>query len=30
VAGVREFARRAAARGEAPALPPDGPIFAPV
>jgi chorismate dehydratase len=28
VAGIREFARRAAARGEAPALPPDGPIFA--
>ena len=30
VAGVREFARRAAARGEAPALPPEGPIFAQV
>jgi chorismate dehydratase len=30
VAGVREFARRAAARGEAPALPPDGPLFAQV
>src|SRR3954453_20369270 len=30
VAGVREFARRAAARGEAPALPADGPIFAQV
>ena len=28
VAGLREFARRAAARGEAPALPPDGPVFA--
>jgi chorismate dehydratase len=30
IAGVREFARRAAARGEAPALPADGPIFAQV
>jgi chorismate dehydratase len=30
VAGIREFARRAAARGEAPALPADGPIFAQV
>jgi chorismate dehydratase len=30
VAGVREFARRAAARGEAPALPPEGPLFAQV
>ena len=30
IAGVREFARRAAARGEAPALPADGPIFAEV
>jgi chorismate dehydratase len=28
VAGLREFARRAAARGEAPALPEDGPVFA--
>ena len=27
VAGLREFARRAAARGEAPPLPEDGPIF---
>jgi chorismate dehydratase len=27
VAGLREFARRAAALGEAPALPPDGPAF---
>jgi chorismate dehydratase len=27
VAGLREFARRAAARGEAPALPEDGPAF---
>jgi chorismate dehydratase len=27
VAGLREFARRAAERGEAPALPPDGPQF---
>ena len=27
VAGLREFARRAAARGEAPALPSDGPAF---
>jgi chorismate dehydratase len=26
--GLREFARRAAARGEAPALPSDGPVFA--
>ena len=30
IAGVREFARRAAARGEVPALPVDGPIFAEV
>jgi len=30
VAGLREFARRAAARGEAPALPADGPAFAAV
>ncbi|BCJ52903.1 hypothetical protein Asp14428_43780 [Actinoplanes sp. NBRC 14428] len=30
VAGVREFARRAAERGEAPPLPADGPIFAQV
>ncbi len=30
IAGVREFARRAAARGEVPALPADGPIFAQV
>ncbi|GAA3347527.1 menaquinone biosynthesis protein [Amorphoplanes nipponensis] len=30
IAGVREFARRAAARGEAPALPADGPLFAQV
>jgi chorismate dehydratase len=30
VAGIREFARRAAARGEAPALPADGPVFAQV
>jgi chorismate dehydratase len=30
VAGVREFARRAAARGAAPALPADGPVFAEV
>ena len=30
IAGVREFARRAAARGEAPALPEDGPVFAQV
>jgi chorismate dehydratase len=30
IAGVREFARRAAARGEAPALPADGPVFAQV
>ena len=28
VAGLREFARRAAAKGEAPELPPDGPVFA--
>ena len=28
VEGLREFARRAAARGEAPALPSDGPVFA--
>jgi chorismate dehydratase len=28
--GVREFARRAAARGEVPALPADGPVFAAV
>ena len=28
VAGIREFARRAAALGEAPALPADGPVFA--
>jgi chorismate dehydratase len=30
VAGLREFARRATAVGAAPALPPDGPRFAPV
>jgi chorismate dehydratase len=30
IAGVREFARRAALRGEAPALPADGPLFAQV
>jgi chorismate dehydratase len=30
IAGVREFARRAAARGEVPALPEDGPVFAAV
>ncbi|MFG1605588.1 menaquinone biosynthetic enzyme MqnA/MqnD family protein [Actinoplanes sp. NPDC049265] len=30
VEGLREFARRAAARGAAPALPPDGPVFAQV
>jgi chorismate dehydratase len=30
IAGLREFARRAAARGEAPALPADGPVFAEV
>ena len=30
VAGLREFARRAAARGEVPALPVEGPIFAEV
>ncbi|GAA2618077.1 menaquinone biosynthetic enzyme MqnA/MqnD family protein [Paractinoplanes durhamensis] len=30
IAGLREFARRAAARGEVPALPEDGPIFAEV
>ena len=30
IAGVREFARLAAARGEAPALPADGPAFAQV
>ena len=30
IAGVREFARRAAARGEAPPLPDGGPVFAPV
>jgi chorismate dehydratase len=30
IAGMREFARRAAARGEVPALPPDGPQFAEV
>jgi chorismate dehydratase len=30
IAGVREFARRATARGEVPALPEDGPIFAEV
>ena len=30
VAGLREFARRAADRGEVPALPEDGPIFAAV
>jgi chorismate dehydratase len=30
VAGIREFARRAAARGEAPPLPPEGPVFAEV
>jgi len=28
VAGLREFARRAAAKGEAPSLPADGPVFA--
>ncbi|WP_127500159.1 menaquinone biosynthetic enzyme MqnA/MqnD family protein [Actinoplanes solisilvae] len=30
IAGVREFARRAAARGEVPPLPEDGPVFAEV
>jgi chorismate dehydratase len=30
IAGVREFARRAAARGEVPPLPPEGPVFAEV
>ena len=30
IAGLREFARRAAARGEAPGLPADGPAFAAV
>jgi chorismate dehydratase len=30
IAGVREFARRAANRGEVPALPADGPEFADV
>jgi chorismate dehydratase len=30
IEGIREFARRAAARGEAPALPDDGPVFAQV
>ncbi|MFI5934824.1 menaquinone biosynthetic enzyme MqnA/MqnD family protein [Actinoplanes sp. NPDC051494] len=30
IAGLREFARRAAERGEAPALPVDGPLFAQV
>jgi chorismate dehydratase len=30
IAGLREFARRAAARGEVPALPADGPVFAEV
>jgi len=30
IAGVREFARRAAARGEVPPLPPEGPVFADV
>ncbi|GAA2492286.1 menaquinone biosynthetic enzyme MqnA/MqnD family protein [Winogradskya humida] len=30
IAGLREFARRAAERGEAPALPDDGPLFAQV
>jgi chorismate dehydratase len=30
VAGLREFARRAALRGEVPALPPNGPVFAEV
>jgi chorismate dehydratase len=30
IAGVREFARRAALRGEVPPLPPDGPAFAAV
>ena len=30
IAGVREFARRAAARGDVPPLPPDGPTFAEV
>jgi chorismate dehydratase len=30
IAGLREFARRAADRGEAPALPDDGPMFAQV
>ena len=30
IAGVREFARRAAARGEVPPLPPEGPVFAAV
>ena len=30
ITGLREFARRSAARGEAPALPADGPVFAAV
>jgi chorismate dehydratase len=30
IAGVREFARHAAARGEVPPLPPEGPVFAEV
>src|SRR3954462_3382388 len=30
IAGVREFGRRAAARGEVPPLPADGPVFAAV
>jgi chorismate dehydratase len=30
IAGVREFARRAAARGEVPPLPENGPVFAEV
>jgi chorismate dehydratase len=30
IAGVREFARHAAARGEVPPLPPEGPVFADV
>jgi chorismate dehydratase len=30
IAGVREFARRAAARGEVPGLPSAGPVFASV
>jgi chorismate dehydratase len=30
IAGVREFARHATARGEVPPLPPEGPVFAQV